>query len=446
MKIVIIGGVAAGMSAAAKARRENSQADIVVYEKGEHVSYAACGLPYYVADIAKTSDELIIRTKAQFEKSGIKVFTKHELLTLHSHTKTIILKNLENDTIVEDTYDRLLIATGASAIIPPFEGVKLKHILPLKQFGDGLVMKEILSNPDVKQVTVVGGGYIGIEVAENLIQIGKKVRIIELADRLLMPFEPEISEFAKEELLRLGVEIHLEEKVERFLDQSANGIVDTVITDKGDYKTDLVVMAIGVKPNTHFLDGKEFNKAKNGALEVDRQMRTTVNDVYAAGDCAMVYHFQKKENAYFPLGTTANKCGKLAGVNLVGGHKEFIGAIGSAAIKVGKLELARTGLSEQEAKTFDHHVGTKIVKTKNRPSYYYGNSDITFKIIYDIDSKEILGAQAVGECDTVLRINNYAVAIFNRMRTYEFGMVDLCYAPPFSGAWDAVHIAANVIK
>jgi len=446
MKIVIIGGVAAGMSAAAKARRENSKAEIVVYEKGEYLSYAACGLPYYVADIAKDSDELIIRTKEQFEKSGIKVFTNHEMITLHSHAKTIILKDLLNNKVIEDTYDKLLIATGANAIIPPFEGVKLKNILPLKQFGDGLKMKELISDDKVNQVTVVGGGYIGIEVAENLIQIGKKVRIIELAHRILMPFESEISDFAKEELLRLGVKLHLEEKVESFLDKSNDGVVDTVVTDKGEYSTDLVVMAIGVKPNTQFLDEHEFKKAKNGALEVDQQMRTTVNDVYAAGDCALVYHFQKKENAYFPLGTTANKCGKLAGINLAGGHKEFIGAIGSAAIKVGKIELARTGLSEKEAKEFGYNVGSKVVKTKNRPSYYHGNSDITFKIIYDIDSKEILGAQGVGECDTVLRINNYAVGIFNHMHTYEFGMVDLCYAPPFSGAWDAVHIAANVIK
>lgn len=446
MKIVIIGGVAAGMSAAAKARRENSQAEIIVYEKGEYLSYAACGLPYYVADIAKDSDELIIRTKEQFEKSGIKVFIKHEMIALHSHTKTIILKDLSTGNIIEDTYDKLLIATGASAIIPPFEGVKLKNILPLKQFGDGLAMKKLVENPKVNQITVVGGGYIGIEVAENLIQIGKKVRIIELADRILMPFESEISDFAKTELERLGVELHLEEKVVSFLDKSGNGIVDTVVTNKGEYDTDLVVMAIGVTPNTKFLDEKEFVKAKNGALEVDQQMRTTVTDVYAAGDCALVYHFQKKENAYFPLGTTANKCGKLAGTNIAGGHNEFIGAIGSAAIKVGKLELARTGLSEKEAKEFGYHVGSKIVKTQNRPSYYHGNADITFKIIYDIDSKELLGAQGVGECDTVLRINQYAVGIFNRMRTYEFGMVDLCYAPPFSGAWDAVHIAANVIK
>lgn len=446
MKIVIIGGVAAGMSAAAKARRENKEAEITVYEKGQYLSYAACGLPYYVADIAKDSEELIIRTKEQFEKSGIKVFTKHEMITLHSHTKTVILKNLENGEIVEDTYDKLLIATGANAIIPPFKGIKLKNILPLKQFGDGLVMKKLLDNPNVKNITVVGGGYIGIEVAENLSQIGKKVRIIELADRILMPFEPEISDFAKDELLRLGVELHLEEKVESFLDQSGDGVVDTIVTDKGEYSTDLVVMAIGVKPNTHFLDNHEFEKAENGALEVDRQMRTSVDNVYAAGDCSLVYHFQKKENAYFPLGTTANKCGKLAGINLAGGHVEFVGAIGSAAIKVGKLELARTGLSEKEAKEFGYHVGSKIVKTKNRPGYYHGHTDITFKIIYDIDSKEILGAQGVGESDTVLRINQYAVGIFNRMRTYEFGMVDLCYAPPFSGAWDAVHIAANVIK
>ncbi len=446
MKIVIIGGVAAGMSAASKARRENPEAEIIVYEKGEYLSYAACGMPYYLSDVVEDSDKLLVRSKEKFEQNGIKVFTGHEVVLVDPHYKRLHIKDLDKKEVIMESYDKLLVATGADPVIPPFEGVKLKGIMTLKSFKDGLDMKDALNDSDVKQVTIVGGGYIGIEVAENLLQIGLKVRVVELLDRILMPFEKEISDFGYEALVKAGVEFNLGEKVMKFADVDGSGKVGRVVTDKGSYDTDLVVLSIGVRPNTGFLSDKGFEKMKNGALVVDRQMRTSVNDIYAAGDCATVYHFQKQDHAYFPLGTTANKCGKLAGVNLAGGHKEFIGAIGSAAIKILDLDLARTGLLESEAKELGYHAASKVVTTKNRPSYYIGSHPITFKIIYDHDTREILGAQAVGAGDVVLRIDMFAMAIFNRMRLDEFGMTDLCYAPPYSSAWDAVHVAVNAIK
>lgn len=446
MKIIIIGGVAAGMSAAAKARREDPTATITVYEKGGYLSYAACGLPYYISDIAENQQELIIRTKEQFAKSNIDCYLNHEVIDVNISEKKVIVKDILADTLIHDTYDKLLIATGASPILPPFEGSHLNNIMPLKSLENGIHMKPIISKDSVKHVTIVGGGYIGIEVAENLIHMGKSVRIIELGDRLLTPFEKEISDKAYDTLKNAGVDLRLNEKVVRFNDRNSDGIVDEVVTDQGQYDTDFVVMSIGVKPNTAFLPDVIFDKFANGALIIDQQMRTSVKDIYAAGDCTCVHHFQKKTPAYFPLGTTANKCGKLAGINLVGGEESFVGAIGSAAIKVLDLELARTGLSEADAREMGYHVATKIITTKNRPNYYKGNTEILFKLIYDKSTKEILGAQGVGKKDVVLRINMFAVGIFNHMTAPEFGMIDLCYAPPFSGAWDAVHIAANVLK
>ena len=446
MKIIIIGGVAAGMSAAAKARREDPKATITVYEKGAYLSYAACGLPYFISGIAEDQQELIIRTKEQFAKSNIDCHLKHEVIEVQVPEKQVVVKNTNTGETFTDSYDKLLIATGASPIIPPFEGVQLKNIMPLKTLENGIDMKPIISQASIKHITIVGGGYIGIEVAENLVHLGKSVRIIELADRILTPFEKEISDKAYDALIEAGVDLRLNEKVVRFNDHNSDGIVDEVVTDQGSYDTDFVVMSIGIKPNTAFLPDASFKKFGNGALIVDQQMRTSVKDIYAAGDCATVHHFQKKTPAYFPLGTTANKCGKLAGINLVGGKETFVGAIGSAAIKVLDIELARTGLSESDAREMGYDVATKIITTKNRPHYYKGNTDIIFKLIYDKGTKEILGAQGVGKNDVVLRINMFAVGLFNHMTAPEFGMIDLCYAPPFSGAWDAVHIAANVLK
>lgn len=446
MKIVIIGGVAAGMSAAAKARREDKDAEIVVYEKGEYLSYGACGMPYYIGGRTRQLSDLIVRTKEEFEKSGIRCHLFHEVLSVDSASKTIEIRDINGDRIITETYDKLMIATGAAAVIPPFEGSDLKRVMSLKVLEDGINMKKETDNPDVRQITIVGGGYIGIELAETFVSLGKKVRIIELLDRILMPFESEISGYAHDALTAAGGDIRLKEKVVRFLDRDGDGVVDCVETDKGTYDTDLVVVSVGVRPNTAFLKESGIELAKNGAVQVDRFLRTSVPDIYAAGDCAMVYHRQKKENVFVPLATTANKCGKLAGINMCGGNEEFGGALGAGAIKVLNIEMARVGLGEEEAKQYGYDAASKVVVAHNRPNYCASNFDVTFKVIYDKKTKEILGAQGVGEGDIVFRINTFVVAITNKMKTYELGMVDFCYAPPFNSAWDAVHVAVNAIK
>ncbi len=446
MKIVIIGGVAAGMSAAAKARRMDEKAEIIVYEKGGDLSYAACGLPYYVADITNDFHDLIVRTKEEFEASNIQCYLNHEVICVDVENRTIQVKDIRKDTIISNNYDKLMVATGASPIMPPIEGSDLGRICTLKTLQDGIQLKPLIMDEAIQDITIIGGGYIGIEVAENLIQLGKSVRIIEMADRILMPFDKEISDYAYDALIEKGVCIHLNEKVVKLKDENQDKQVDQVLTDGGTYKTDLVVMSVGIKPDTDFLDATNFKKLDNGALIVDQEMRTSAENVYAAGDCATVYHFQKKEAAYFPLGTTANKCGKLVGINLTGGHEKFVGAIGAAAIKVLDYELARIGITEEEGKSLGYNAASKIIKTNNRPKYYKGNSEIVFKLIYDQDTMKILGAQGVGKQDVVLRINQFSVAIYSGMTADALGMVDFCYAPPFSSAWDAVHIAANVIS
>lgn len=443
MKLLVIGGVAASMSAASKLRRMDSEAEIVVYEKGHFLSYGACGLPYYVSGENDDYRKMIARTQEQFTERGIKTFLRHEVVKVDTNKKEVTVKDLAANKTFTDTYDKLMIGTGTFPIMPPFPGADLKNIHLLKTLEDGMVLKEIAHKPEVKDVVIVGGGYIGIEVVEAMKTIGKNVRVIEMGERILAPFDKEITDIAEKEIREKGVELNLGEKVESF---GGDQKVESVTTDKGTYKADLVLIAVGVKPATKFLEGSGIELAENGAIIIDREMRTNMEDVYAAGDCAQVYHRVLEENDYIPLGTNANKCGRLAGANIAGSHEKYVGTLGSAAIKIFDMELGRTGLSEEDAKKLGINYTTEFVKASDHPSYYPNPTPIWIKLICEKGSKRILGAHAIGNKGVVLRIDVFAVAIHNQMPADELGMVDLCYAPPFAGVWDAVHIASNAVK
>lgn len=443
MKIIVVGGVAAGMSAASKIRRLDSDAEIVVYEKGPYVSYGACGLPYYVAGINDDYTKMIARTKEQFEEQGMKINLNHEVIEVMPEKKKVIIKDLKENKIFEDSYDKLMVSTGTVPVVPPIKGKDLKGVYVLKTLNDGLVLKAALEKPEVKNIVIVGGGYIGIEVAETLAHVGKNVRVVELSPRILQPFDEELTEIITEEMIKKGILLNLTEKVEEVLGDTE---VSAIKTDKGVYEADLVVLAIGVKPATSFLKDSGIALAKNGAVVIDREMRTNIADIYSAGDCAEVYNKVKEENSFIPLGTTANKCGRIAGENMLGKHIKYVGTLGSAAIKVLNYELGRTGMSESEAKALALDYKTVFVRTKDHPGYYPNPTNIWIKLIYERESKRILGAQAIGEKGAVLRVDMFAIAIHNNMTTYELGMTDLCYAPPFAGVWDAVHIACNAAK
>lgn len=443
MKLIVIGGVAAGMSAASKLKRMNKEAQITVYEKGDFLSYGACGLPYYVSGENNDYTKMIARTKEQFEKMGMEIYLQHEVIKVVPQKKQILVRNLITKKLFIDTYDKLMISTGAAPIVPNLPGVDLKNIHVLKTLNDGIEIKELVTNRNVNDVVIVGGGYIGIEVAEAMVRQGKKVRIIELADRILKTFDPEITALAEQELNKQGVDLHLNEKVIGFTGQET---VKGVQTDKGFYQADLVILAIGVRPVTKFLEGSGIALAKNGAIIIDREMKTNIEDIYAAGDCAQVYSKILEENTYIPLGTNANKCGRIAGANIAGNRIKYVGTLGSAAIKVFDLDLARTGMSEEEAKKLKIDYTTVFVESTNHPAYYPGQTPIWIKLICEKRTRRILGAQAAGPKDVVLRIDVLAVAIHNKMTADELGMTDLCYAPPYAGVWDAIHIACNAVK
>lgn len=443
MKVIVIGGDAAGMSAASKLKRVEKDSEITVYEKGTYLSYAACGLPYFAAHPEIGKEDLIQRTKDEFEAQGIRPLLRHEAIRVMPAEKAVLIRNLDTGEEFRDTYDRLLIAAGAHPVIPPVPGAGLRGVQALKTVDDGVALKEQVSRAEVGDITIVGGGYIGVEAAESLLSLGKKVRIIQMPDRLLRNFDPEISDFARKELERLGAEVKTVERMEAILGTDR---AETVVTDKGSYPTDLVLLAIGVMPATEFLRDSGIELAGNGAVVVDREMRTNFPDIYAAGDCAEVYHLVKEKNAYIPLATTANKCGRIAGENLAGGHVSFVGTLGSAAVKIGELEFAGTGLSQNEANEMGLDFKSVLVKTYDKPHYYPGATPIWFKLLYENGTGRILGVQGAGQQGVVLRIDIFAAAIANRMSVEELGMLDLCYAPPFSTPWDAVHIAANAAK
>ncbi len=443
MKAIIIGGVAAGMSAASKIKRNDPAAEVTVYEKGHFLSYGACGLPYYVSGDNTDYTRMIARTREQFEKMGIRTWLCHEVTAVSPETKTVTVRNVETGVTFEDRYDVLMVSTGCTSVIPPIPGVDNAGVFTLRTMEDGLLLQQIATNTAIRRCIIVGGGYIGVEMAEAFLKLGKAVTLIEGANRILTPFEPEMSEIAAQELMRNGAVVKTGEKVIAIEEKQTHRLLRT---EHGEYEADIILMSVGIMPATEFLKSTGIRMAKNGAIIVDREMRTSIPDIYSAGDCAVTYNRVTEEDYFLPLGTVANKCGRIAGSNMLGRHDKFTGALGTAAIKVCGIEMARTGMSEADAIRLKLDYRTKLVTANNHPAYYPDQSAIAIKLIYEKGTLRLLGACAAGQQGVVLRVDVFAVAIHNGMTTKELGMVDLAYAPPFAGVWDAVHVAANASK
>lgn len=447
MKIIIIGGVAAGMSAAAKASRIDKNAEIVIYEKTEIVSWGACGLPYYVGNFYEDPNNMIARPVEKFIEAGMNIKIKHEVIGIDIEKKEITIKNLVTREIFKDNYDKLMVATGAHAIMPPIKNLSAKGVYTLKDYTDGIILKEEMMKEEIQDIIVVGAGYIGIEIVEAAKHLGKRsVRLIQLGERVLLEsFDKEITDVMEEEIrAHEGVELHLEEAVQEIIEK--DGKVVGIKTNKGEYKADLVVISTGVRPNTAFLKETGIEMLPNGALIIDEFGKTSIDSIYSAGDCATVYHRVRKENVYIPLATTANKIGRIVGENLAGKNTPFAGTLGSAAIKVLDVEAGRTGITENEAIKMGINYKTVFVKDKNQTNYYPGREDIFVKLIYNADTRVLLGAQIAGKKGAVLRVDSLATAIYSELTVDEIGMMDFCYAPPFARTWDVMNVAGNVAK
>ncbi|WP_417344807.1 CoA-disulfide reductase [Ferrimonas sp.] len=444
MRIVIIGAEAAGMSAAAKARRTDREAEIIVFEQSQVVSFGACGLPYYIGDSFDDSGFMAERSVEQFRDSGIDLRVGHRVERVDMAKRTLLVTDLDKGHSFPQPFDKLMIATGAAPVAPPIDGLELDRVFFLKTLEDGLTIKPLLASDEVQDVVVIGAGYIGLEVAEALVHQGKRVRVIERAGRVLSEsFDAEISELMEAELIRQGVQLHLNESVTSL---EGEGQVRQVVSELGQYPADLVILATGVKPTTEFLADTGIDRLANGAIVIDPQGRTSLPGVYAAGDCATVPHRVSGRPAYLPLATSANKLGRMIGENLCGREKVFPGTLGSAGVKVLGLEAGRTGLSEQEAQAQGLAFSTVVINDKNTTNYVPEQRDLRVKLVYRTEDKRLLGGQVAGGPGAVLRVDALAAAIVGGLTTEDLGMLDLVYAPPFARTWDALNVAGNVAR
>lgn len=440
MKYVIIGGDAAGMSAAMQIVKYEKDAKIVTLERGAIYSYGQCGLPYTISGLVPSTDDLIARSVETFRnKYGIDARTYHEVQTIDPKTKTVAGRDIQSGKIFRLSYDKLLIASGASPIVPDWKGIDLRGVYTLKTIPDA---NQILQNlrDDIQNVTIIGGGYIGIEMAESFRTLGKSVRLIARGTYVGKIFDPEMAQFIHEQAKKHQIELIVNENVTSI---EGDRSVEAIRTDRSLYKTDLVLISAGVKPNTSFIQETGITSGIKGAIQTDRYMETNVKDIYAAGDCTLQYHMVKGQDDYIPLGTTANKQGRIAGLNMVGKPREFRGVTGTSIIKFMDLSLGKTGLSEQEAQKL--HIPYEAVKIEAQDiaRYYPEARPIHIKLIYRSDNYRLLGGQIIGEKGVDKRLDVLSTALFNQMTVRELEDLDLSYAPPYNGSWDPIQRAAR---
>ncbi len=449
-RLVVIGAVAAGTKAASKAKRDDPDLEVKVFTKERYISYAGCGLPYYIGGVIKEKREILVRSARDFKSNqGIDIFTEHEVTKISVPEKKVVVRDLRNGSTEEHSYDKLIIATGASPIVPPLENIDLGNIFTLRSVSDALLIRELLDSGKVKKAVVVGGGFIGLETAENMKLRGIDVTIVELMPHILPPFDEEIALYAQNHMIDMGVNILTGEKVTGF--EGADGRVTAVKTSAGDIEADMVILSIGVRPNTALAVDAAIETGAAGAIKVNKYMETNIKDVYAAGDCAENTNLVTGKPVWYPMGSTSNKTGRIAGHNAAlregdeSGKDSLEGVLGTTIVKLFEINAAKTGLSERDAIKEGFEIETVIVPANDKAHYYPGNKQIITKLIVDKKTKKILGAQAVGNGAADKPIDTIATAITLGARVSDLAMLDLAYAPPFSMAMSSTILAANVM-
>ncbi len=442
-RLLVIGGVAAGPKAAAKARRCDPEMEIVVYQGEEEISYAGCGLPYFISGVVREREKLISRTPGKFAQDGIKVKKGHLIEKIDVQNRTVSGRKIGSGEVFSDRFDRLVIATGASPIRPKIEGIDLKNVFYLRSIFDADVLFEQMTSNKVRNVVIAGGGYIGLEMAESLVRLGKRVKIVELAPQILTLFDGDFAGILRQYLEKKGVEVFTSEGIEAL--RGENGNVTHVQTAIHLLEADVVLMSLGIRPQVELARKAGIRIGETGAIWVNEKMETSAEGIYAAGDCAETTHLITGKKVWIPLGSTANKQGRVAGVNLCGGHAVFLGVLGTAIFKVFDFNVAKTGLGMKEAEREGFQPIQAIVKGYDRAHYYPGGKESTLKVIADQATGKILGAQAIGEGPSDKLIDILAMALHGKMTAQELANVDLAYSPPFSPVLSPVIVAANVL-
>jgi NADPH-dependent 2,4-dienoyl-CoA reductase/sulfur reductase-like enzyme len=438
-RLLVIGGVAGGMSAAAQARRmrDRDDLDIVVFERGDYTSFAACGLPYLISGEVDP-DGLVARTPEQFRSSGIDVRTRHEVTAIDADARTVTVRDLSAGTTSSEPYDDLLVATGAVPLRPPLPGIDATGVFDLRTIPDAHAIDAALRDAgEEPAVVVVGAGYIGLEAAEAFRSRGARVTVLERAEQPMVTLDADMADHVTAALDRLGVELRTGCDVEGF-DTAADGSVRSVRTSQGHVDAELVVIGLGARPNVAIAEAAGIPLGESGGIVVDDHLRTPVAGVWAAGDCVESRHRISGRGVVIALGTHANKQGRAAGTNLGGGDATFEGVLGTAITRVGDVEVARTGLNEREAHDAGFEFDATSATSNTRARYFAGNQDIVVKLLVERGTGRLLGGQIVGGEGSGKRIDTIAMALWNEMTAGELAAVDLAYAPPFSPVWDPV--------
>lgn len=432
MKLIVIGAVAAGTSAAAKASRNDKTMEIVIYERDSHISYSGCGTPYYLGGHIKEVEDIAPRDPQYFKETyNIDIKIRHEVLKIDAHKKMVQVKNLKTNQVFEDHYDKLIVATGARSFIPPIPGRELKHVFALRSVNDMLAIEKFIQTNKPKKAAIIGSGFIGLELAENFHAIGLGVSLIEKM--------PQVSPSLDADMAQL-VEAHLKEKGVQVL--TNQGIVEinekgVVLEGNGTVFAELVIIATGVKPNVELAKEAGVKLGVTGAIAVDDYMQTNIKDIYAAGDSMEEKHIVTGKAVYRPLGSTANKTGRIAGDNASGGNEKFPGIVGTAIYQIFDLAVGQTGLSEKEALKEGYAIVISKDRKPNRTEFFK-TDDMVIKAIADKKTGRILGAQIVGGAGVDKRIDVLATAITFGATASHLSQLDLAYSPVYSSARDPI--------
>ena len=450
MKVVIIGGVAAGPKTASKIIRLMPDAQVTVVEKGEFLSYAGCGLPYYVSGAVKEQKELmstpvgVVRDPVFFQKvKNFRALNHTEATEIDRSKKRVQTRNLVSGEREWVAYDKLMLATGASPVIPPVPGINLQGVFTLHGVHDAEGIRATLAEGKARDVVVVGGGLIGIEITEALVERGCRVTTVEMFPQILRILDWEMAQLVEQHMESKGVRVLTNTKVQAIQGEDR---VKEIITDKATFPADMVILAVGARPNTELAKAAELEVGSFGAIQVDEQMRTSDPDIYAAGDCVESVHLVTRRPCYVPLGSTANKQGRVAAVNICGGSDRFPGVLGSTVCKVFDFCVARTGLTETEACEAGYDVTTVLSPAPDKAHFMPTAKPLMLKLVVDRKTRRLLGAQGVGPGAGDKRIDVAAMAITAGMTVDQLANADLSYAPPYAPAMDNLITAANIAR
>ena len=445
MKVVIVGGVAGGATAAARIRRLDEQAEIVVFERSGFISYANCGLPYYIGGVIENPEELTLQTpESFFSRFRVAMRVRHEVTAIHPNKKTVSVTNLETGEAFEESYDKLILSPGAKPTQPRLPGVGLSKLFSLRTVEDTFRIKEYIQKNHPKSAVLAGGGFISLELAENLQELGMEVTIVQRPKQLMNPFDPDMAAFIHGEVRKHGVRLALGHTVEGF--QEKDGGVDVLLKDETPLHADMVVLAIGVSPDTQLAKEAGLELGIKGSIVVNDRMETSVPDIYAVGDAVQVKHFVTGQDVLLSLAGPANKQGRIAADNICGGDSRYTGSQGSSVIKVFDMTAASTGVNETNAKKAGLDVDTVILSPMSHAGYYPGGKLMTMKVVFEKETYRLLGAQIVGYEGVDKRIDVLATAIRAGMKATELKDLDLAYAPPYSSAKDPVNMAGFMIE